>query len=62
MESHDLTEDQHDTYLAYQGTALAAGDATDAMYVAKNNNALLRYRALRRMNREFHAVVMFRTP
>ena len=62
LETHDLTEDQHDTYLAYQGTALAAGDATDAMYVAKNNNALLRYRALRRMNREFHAVVMFRDP
>ena len=44
------------------GHRLGGGDATDAMYVAKNNNALLRYRALRRMNREFHAVVMFRDP
>ena len=32
------------------------------MYVAKNNNALLRYPAMRRQNRDFHAVVMFRDP
>ena len=35
--------------------------APSAMYIAKNN-ALLRYPAMRRLNREFHAVVVFQEP
>ena len=36
-------------YLDYQGLVRQEGKA----YLAKNNNALLRYPALRKLNREF---------
>ena len=62
LKAHDVTPNLHDTYLDYQGIALASSARPDAMYVAKNNNALLRYPAMRRLNRDFHAVVMFRDP
>ena len=62
LEAHDVSPGLHNTYLDYQGIALASSDRPDAMYVAKNNNALLRYPAMRRQNRDFHAVVMFRDP
>lgn len=62
LEAHDVTPELHSTYLDYQGIALASGTRPDAMYLAKNNNALLRYPAMRRLNRDFHAVVMFRDP
>ncbi|MGB1635544.1 MAG: hypothetical protein ACPHBR_02065 [Flavobacteriales bacterium] len=62
LEAHDVSPDLHSTYLEYQGIALASSDRPDAMYVAKNNNALLRYPAMRRLNRDFHAVVLFRDP
>jgi hypothetical protein len=62
LEAHDVSPDLHSTYLDYQGIALASSDRPDAMYVAKNNNALLRYPAMRRLNRDFHAVVLFRDP
>ena len=62
LEAHEVSPDLHGTYLDYQGIALASSAHPDAMYVAKNNNALLRYPAMRRLNRDFHAVVMFRDP
>ena len=62
LEAHDVSPDLHGTYLDYQGIALASSANPDAMYVAKNNNALLRYPAMRRLNRDFHTVVMFRDP
>ena len=62
LEAHDVSPDLHGTYLDYQGIALASSARPDAMYVAKNNNALLRYPAMRRLNRDFHAVVLFRDP
>jgi hypothetical protein len=62
LEAHDVSPDLHSTYLDYQGIALASSARPDAMYVAKNNNALLRYPAMRRLNRDFHAVVLFRNP
>lgn len=62
LEAHDVSPGLHNTYLDYQGIALASSDRPDAMYVAKNNNALLRYPAMRRQNRDFHVVFMFREP
>lgn len=62
LEAHDVSPELHGTYLDYQGIALASSARPDAMYVAKNNNALLRYPAMRRLNRDFHAVVLFRDP
>jgi hypothetical protein len=60
--AHQMDAECHETYLDYQGLALATAPRSGAMYVAKNNNALLRYPSLREHNREFHAVVMFREP
>ena len=62
LHAHDIDDAQHAAYLDYQGIALASAERPGAMYIAKNNNALLRYPAMRRLNREFHAVVMFRDP
>jgi hypothetical protein len=60
--AHHVDAEGHATYLDYQGIALATAANSGAMYVAKNNNALLRYPSLREQNRDFHAVVMFREP
>jgi hypothetical protein len=62
LEAHDVSPQLHATYLDYQGIALASSAHPNAMYVAKNNNALLRYPGMRRLNRDFHAVIMFRDP
>jgi len=53
-----LTEDGHKAYLNYQGLVRQEGKT----YLAKNNNALLRYPGLRKLNREFVVVMMFREP
>mgnify|MGYP003307402901 FL=1 len=60
--AHPIDAKGHETYLDYQGLALATAPRSGAMYVAKNNNALLRYPSLREHNRDFHALVMFREP
>ncbi len=48
----------HGRYLDYQGLVRRPGTT----YLAKNNNALLRYPSLREHNRDFTAVLMFREP
>jgi len=55
---HDVNAELHDRYLDYQGLVRNHGTT----YLAKNNNALLRYPSLREHNREFTAVLMFREP
>ena len=56
--SHGIDAELHDRYLDYQGLVRSPGTT----YLAKNNNALLRYPSLREHNREFTAVLMFREP
>lgn len=53
-----VDEALHDRYLDYQGLVREQGK----VYLAKNNNALLRYPGLRAQNRDFTAVLMFREP
>ena len=48
----------HGRYLDYQGLVREEGK----VYLAKNNNALLRYPGLRAQNRDFTTVLMFREP
>ena len=48
LHAHDIDDAQHAAYLDYQGIALASAERPGAMYIAKNNNALLRYPAMRR--------------
>lgn len=55
---HGVDAELHGRYLDYQGLVRRPGTT----YLAKNNNALLRYPAMREHNREFTAVLMFREP
>ena len=55
---HGVDAELHGRYLDYQGLVRSAGTT----YLAKNNNALLRYPSLREHNRAFTAVLMFREP
>ena len=55
---HRVNVELHDRYLDYQGLVRSPGTT----YLAKNNNALLRYPSLREHNRAFTAVLMFREP
>lgn len=63
LEGHELSKLQHQHYLDYQGIVLASAGAGDhRIYLAKNNNALLRYPSIREHNRDFHVILMFREP
>ena len=62
LESHEVSDEQHHAYLEYQGVVLASTGLEGSMYIAKNNNALLRYRSMREKNRHFHVILMFREP
>ena len=55
---HGVDAELHGRYLDYQGLVRSPGTT----YLAKNNNALLRYPSLREHNRDFTAVLMFREP
>lgn len=56
---HELSEDQYSEYLDYQSVVRSSDED---MYIAKNNNFLLRYATLRKHNEKFTAVIMFRHP
>lgn len=62
LEYHDISNELHEAYLDYQGIALASHGHDRAVYIAKNNNAMLRYRSMREKNRDFHVILMFREP
>lgn len=53
------SEADGEAYLNYQSLMR---HSADEIYLAKNNNFLLRYAALREQNRDFHLVVLFRHP
>jgi len=55
---HRVDAELYGRYLDYQGLVRNPGTT----YLAKNNNALLRYPSLREHNRDFTAVLMFREP
>lgn len=59
LQQHDLSEDQCRSYLDYQRVIR---QNNDEVYVAKNNNFLLRYEGIRRHNSDFTAVILFREP
>ena len=58
LSPHEVDQEMHAAYLDYQGLVRAPGKT----YLAKNNNALLRYSGLRQHNSEFFVVMMFRAP
>lgn len=56
---HTLEESQYQDYLEYQ-SIVRQNNAE--IYVAKNNNFLLRIASLRKLNASFRAVILFRDP
>jgi len=56
---YTLTGDDYQNYLSYQ--SLVRG-AEEDIYLAKNNNFLLRYKSMREHNAQFLLVVLFRHP
>lgn len=59
MIQYELTEDNYTDYLKYQ-TIIKSNDKR--LYLAKNNNFILRYDSLRKFNKEFLLIVMVREP
>ncbi|NND76728.1 MAG: sulfotransferase family protein [Flavobacteriales bacterium] len=56
---HEISEEVHDEYLEYQSVVR---NSSDKIYLAKNNNFILRYRSIRKLNKEFKMVIMLREP
>ncbi|MDP4845278.1 MAG: sulfotransferase family protein [Salibacteraceae bacterium] len=56
---HELSEEEYHDYLDYQNVVRKHSSHT---YLAKNNNFLLRYDAIRKINSSFVMIIMFRDP
>ena len=59
LKEYALSEDEYHDYLSYQ--SLMRNSPTE-IYLAKNNNFLLRYKSVRAYNAKFLFVVLFRNP
>jgi hypothetical protein len=59
LKEYTLSEDEYRDYLSYQ--SLIRNSPTE-IYLAKNNNFLLRYKSVRAYNPNFLLVVLFRNP
>lgn len=57
--THQIDAEGYKDYLSYQGIVRRDNGK---IYLAKNNNFLLRYAAMRRLNQEFVFVIMYRHP
>lgn len=62
LTKHEITEDTYDEYLAYQKMVQKVQGGEAETYLAKNNNFLLRYESMRKLNDGFYALVLFRDP
>ena len=56
---HEISNEIYQDYIKYQ--ALVRG-SDDSVYLAKNNNFLLRYKSIREYNKDFKFLVMVRDP
>lgn len=59
LREYRLTPRDYDDYLSYQRVVC---QDQESIYLAKNNNFLLRYQSIREMNPAFVMVIMFRHP
>lgn len=57
---HQINESTYQSYLIYQN--LIKIPSKNTLYLAKNNNMILRYESLRKFNKDFKSVVIFRSP
>ena len=60
LSEHEIGESCYDDYLSYQDLVSKGDEST--IYLAKNNNFILRYRSIRKLNKAFLLVLLFRTP
>lgn len=60
LKEHDIDKDIYEKYLNYQ--ALLASNGNKTMYLAKNNNFMLRFQSLKKLNNQFKVILMFRHP
>ncbi|MEO9966065.1 MAG: sulfotransferase [Reichenbachiella sp.] len=58
LDLHDLSDDTYHQYLLYQNL-VAPNRQT---YLVKNNNLILRYESLRKHNKDFKVILMYREP
>lgn len=58
---HTVDEAVYHEYIAYQNM-LRSGSSAQTMYLAKNNNFILRYSSLRTHNKDFKVIFLFRDP
>jgi hypothetical protein len=59
LEEYAISEEDYKTYLSYQA---CIRNRNDRVYLAKNNNFLLRYFSVRQYNPDFLMIVLFRHP
>ncbi len=58
---HEISSDVYHQYLVYQ-SLIKQPDLKETFYLAKNNNFILRYDSMRRLNSNFVMVILFRDP
>ncbi len=58
LKKHQLSPEMHKEYLQYQSLF----GEENKVYLAKNNNFILRYESLRQQNKDFKLIIMFREP
>jgi len=61
LSRHEITNEIYQQYLIYQ-SLINQSDSNDTLYLAKNNNFILRYDSIRKLNPDFVIVILFRDP
>lgn len=61
LQKHEIPSEVYQKYIDYQNLVRPAA-GTGTLYLAKNNNLLLRYSSLRSQNKEFKIILLFRKP
>lgn len=61
LQPHEVKEKTYHQYLAYQHL-LKGKQPNETIYLAKNNNFILRYPSLRKWNKDFRVIFLFRDP
>ncbi|MEJ2114418.1 MAG: sulfotransferase, partial [Flavobacteriaceae bacterium] len=59
LNRHEISQEVYDNYLKYQTNIR---QVSDSMYLSKNNNLILRYHSLRKLNNDFKVIFLFRKP
>ncbi|TYA60222.1 sulfotransferase family protein [Formosa maritima] len=59
LERHDISEEVYKNYIKYQSLVRQDNEST---YLSKNNNIILRYESLRKFNKDFKIIYLFRKP